>query len=131
MFYIDYEVVHAQCEAVSNYPPGVYSVYTSDVYTAPISSEVSGGPVSVVPHHTRIIIVVTILLSSAANMTGMVVLTLYMMVVGYPVPSLSTSANFCPVEGADYLDRPDGNIIKVKSAVPPPHTFTSLVPSCV
>ena len=50
-------------------------------------------------------------------MTGMLVLTLYIMVVGYPSLSLSTSANFCPVDGADYLDRPDGNIIKVKSAV--------------
>ena len=50
-------------------------------------------------------------------MTGILALTLYIMVVGFPSPSLSTSANFCPVDGADYLDRPDGNIIKVKSAV--------------
>ena len=56
-------------------------------------------------------------------MTGMLVLTLYIMVVGFPSPSLSTSANFCPVDGADYLDRPDGNIIKVKSAVALPQYF--------
>ena len=79
--------------------------------------------VSVVTHYTKIITVVTILLSSAANMTGMVLVTLYMMVVGYPATSLSTSANFCPVEGSDYLDRPDGNIIKVKSAEPTTNSY--------
>ena len=30
-----------------------------------------------------------------------------------PVPSLSSAANFCPVEGSDYFDKPDGNVIKV------------------
>jgi len=53
-------------------------------------------------------------------MTGMLVLTLCMMVVGFPSPSLSTSANFCPVDGADYLDRPDGNIIKEYFECPGP-----------
>ena len=50
-------------------------------------------------------------------MMGMLVVALYILVLSFPSPSLSTSANFCPVDGADYLDRPDGNIIKVKSAV--------------
>ena len=27
---------------------------------------------------------------------------------------LANSANFCPVEGSDYLDKPEGNMIKVK-----------------
>ena len=29
--------------------------------------------------------------------------------------ALSTTGNFCPVEGSDYFDKPEGNVIKVTS----------------
>merc|ERR1712131_530493 len=37
-----------------------------------------------------------------------------------PVPSLSSAANFCPVEGSDYFDKPDGNVIKEYFECPGP-----------
>jgi len=52
-------------------------------------------------------------------MSQTLLLTLSIMAV-IPVPSLSSAANFCPVEGSDYFDKPEGNVIKEYFECPGP-----------
>ena len=52
--------------------------------------------------------------SSLNSPTTTTTITLTLTTLSILTPSaVSSTANFCPVEGTDYIDKPDGNMIKV------------------
>ena len=69
-----------------------------------------------VVYRTLLPVCLTILLTipSTSSLTSLTSLTTSLTTLTVLTPSvMSGAANFCPVEGTDYIDKPEGNMIKV------------------